>query len=241
MPTIRSFRLLASFSLLLWAAAEALAGPPFRTDDPQPVAFRHWEFYVASMQQFAAGQSSATLPHFEINYGVIPGVQLHVVAPLGYVHDAGATHYGYADTELGVKYRFVEETESVPQVGVFPLVEFPTGDETKQLGAGKVQAYLPLWAQKSWGPWTTYGGGGFWYLPGEKNSWFTGWELQYDVSEAVTFGGELCYQSDAGGGISFTMGGYVNFDAEDHLLLSVGHSLSGPGSVTGYVGFQLTI
>ncbi len=159
----------------------ALAGPPFRTDDPQPVDYQHWEFYVASMQQIDNDQTSATLPHFEINYGVVPDVQLHLVAPLGYVHDADATHYGYSDTEFGIKYRFVEETETAPQIGIFPLVELPTGDENKQLGTGKVQAYIPIWIQKSWGNWTTYGGGGFWYnpVPDQKNWIFTGWELQY--------------------------------------------------------------
>ena len=228
-------------------STSALAGPPFRTDDPQPVDYQHWEFYVASMQQFDNNQTSATLPHFEINYGIVPEVQLHLVAPLGYVHDADATHYGYSDTEFGIKYRFAEETETTPQVGIFPLVEVPTGNENKQLGTGKVQAYIPVWIQKSWGNWTTYGGGGFWYnpVPDQKNWIFAGWELQYDFSKLVTLGGELCYQtanapnSEASG--SFNLGGFINFDEANHLLFSFGHSLSGNATTTGYIGYQLTI
>ena len=79
-------------TLCLVISTAALAGPPFKTDDPQPVDYMHWEFYVASMQQIDNNQTSATLPHFEVNYGVIPDVQLHLVAPLGYVHEADATH-----------------------------------------------------------------------------------------------------------------------------------------------------
>jgi hypothetical protein len=35
------------------ASSEA-AGPPFATDDPEPVACGHWEFYVASQRSKTA-------------------------------------------------------------------------------------------------------------------------------------------------------------------------------------------
>jgi hypothetical protein len=228
-------------------AIEAFAGPPFKTDDPQPVDHLHWEFYIASEQQFERHETNATCPHLELNYGVAPDVQLHLVAPLGYVHTAEGTHYGYSDTELGVKYRFVEETETIPQVGVFPLIELPTGNEGEQLGSGKVQAYVPAWVQKSWGKLTTYAGGGFWYNPGigQKNWAFGGWEVQYDFSNVVTLGGELYFQtantqeSQSSGGFDF--GGFINLNENDHILFSLGRSVSGAATITGYLGFQLTI
>ena len=130
-------------------AAETFAGPPFKTDDPEPVDYLHWEFYIASQQQFKRLETNVTSPHFELNYGVLPEVQLHLLAPLGYVHTVDGTHYGYSDTELGVKYRFVEETEKAPQIGVFPLIELPTGNQNEQLGTGKAQVYVPLWVQKA--------------------------------------------------------------------------------------------
>jgi hypothetical protein len=160
-----------SFLFLLFITS-ALAGPPFKTDDPQPVDYLHWEFYLASEQQFMDHETYATCPHIEINYGVIPNVQLHFIAPLGYVHTIEGTHYGYSDTEIGMKYRFIEETETGPQIGTFPLIEIPTGNESEQLGNGRTQAYLPLWIQKSWGKLTTYGGGGVWYNPGTDQTEF---------------------------------------------------------------------
>ena len=130
---------------------------------------------------------------------MISNVQLHIVAPLGYVRTSGGTHYGYSDTEIGVKYRFVEETETMPQIGSFPLIEIPTGNENEQLGNGEIQVYFPLWIQKSWGKFTSYGGGGVWYNPGpnRKNWTFTGWEIQYDFSEFITLGSEIYYQTAA--------------------------------------------
>jgi len=224
-----------------------LAGPPFKTDDPQPVDYLHWEFYVASVQQFGRHEIDATCPHLEVNYGVVPDVQFHVLLPIGYVHTDKTTHFGLSDAEIGMKYRFIEETETLPQIGLFPLLELPTGDENKQLGTERIQAYFPVWAQKSWGKLTTYAGGGFWYNSGpqQKNWIYTGWEVQYDFSHVITLGGEVYYQtadaqdSESKGG--FNIGGSINLTEEHHILFSLGSSVSGPETITGYIGYQLTI
>jgi hypothetical protein len=244
---LRYYNHTALFLLFSLMPASGLAGPPFKTDDPQPVDFLHWEFYIASEQQFMRHESDATLPHIEINYGAIANMQLHIVAPLGYVHAIEETHYGYSDTEIGLKYRFVEETETIPQIGFFPLIEIPTGNEDKQLGNGKTQAYLPLWIQKSWGKFTTYGGGGVWYNPGlnRKNWAFTGWEMQYDFSELITLGSEIYFQTaesqDSESHTGFNLGGFINLNEHHHILFSFGSNLSGKTAITGYIGYQLTI
>jgi hypothetical protein len=223
------------------------AGPPFKTDDPQPVDLHHWEIYFASTQAWSSHHAEATCPHFEMNYGAASNLQLHLLAPIAYVHTAEGTHYGYSDTEIGVKYRLVDETDSAPQFGIFPLVEIPTGRKNQGLGSGEVQAYLPFWIQKSWGKFTTYGGAGLWYNPGtgQRNWMFAGWESQYDFSELLTLGAEIYYQTpdaeDSRASAGFGVGGFVNLNETDHILFSVGRTLSGEESVNGYVGFQLTI
>jgi hypothetical protein len=248
-PSFRSCKqaIFSSYLFVALISTSASAGPPFKTDDPQPVDFHHWEFYIASAQQFMSQQSNATLPHIEINYGAMQNLQLHIVAPLGYVNSAEGTYYGYSDTEIGAKYRFVNETETMPQIGSFPLIEIPTGSEDKQLGNGQIQVYLPLWIQKSWGDITTYGGGGVWYNPGpEKKNWgFAGWEIQYNFSPLVTLGGELTYQTadveNSGSSAGFNIGGFINLNEQQHILFSLGRSISGETAFTGYVGYQLTI
>ncbi len=235
----------ASFFLI--GTSPAFAGPPFFTDDPEPVSFHHWEFYLASEQQHLRQLASATLPHVEVNYGAFPNVQIHLVAPLEYVRTGDVSHYGYSDTELGVKYRFSDETADLPQIGIFPLLEVPTGQKDKQLGSGTVQLYLPLWIQKSWGNLTTYGGGGYWVNPGSdaKNWVFLGWQAQYDFSEVLSLGGEVYYHSadapDATDGTAFSVGGFVNFNEHNHLLFSLGHSVAGDPTTTVYLGYQVTV
>lgn len=150
---------------LVLGLTTAWAGPPFFTDDPEPAEYKHGEFYIASQYIHVRDGKAATLPHFEFNYGLLPNMHLHLIAPIQYVKpEEGDSQYGYGDTEFGIKFRFIQESDFIPMVGTFPLVLFPTGDSDKGLGNGQAQYFLPLWFQKSWGPWTTYGGGGYWIL-----------------------------------------------------------------------------
>ena len=55
----------------------ALAGPPYVTDDPEPVEYHHWEVYLASQLAHEPGAWSGTAPHIEVNYGALPNLQLH--------------------------------------------------------------------------------------------------------------------------------------------------------------------
>ena len=172
-----------------WAVTHiAQAGPPYVTDDPEPVEHKHCEIYLASQLAHDSSGWSGTSPHVEINYGVIPNLQLHLIAPVAFSAPAdGSRQFGYGDTELGIKYRFLQETARLPMAGVFPLVELPTGDAARGLGAGHAQVFLPLWLQKSSGPWTTYGGGGYWINPGAGNrNWgLVGWLVPMPVDFEV--------------------------------------------------------
>jgi hypothetical protein len=184
--------------LLLVAAVawtgQLLAGPPYNTDDPEPVEYRHWEFYLASQHTRNRDGWSGTAPHFEVNYGALPDMQLHLIVPLAYaVPNDGGKAYGIGDTELGVKYRFVQEQQWVPQVGTFPFLEVPTGSRRLGLGNGTAQVFLPLWLQKSVGAWTTYGGAGFWFdaaIP-KRHWWYVGGLVQRRISDRFTLGVEV--------------------------------------------------
>jgi hypothetical protein len=232
--------------LILMIFSESLkAGPPFATDDPEPVDLRHWEFYIASMHLIQGNTFTGTLPHFEVNYGAIKNLQIHLILPLNYSY-INRIHYGYGNTEFGVKYRFVQETDHFPQIATFPIVEIPTV-QNSEFSSGKVQVYIPVWLQKSWGKLTSYGGGGYWINPGTgNNNWFfSGWEVQYDFSEKVTLGGELYYQSadasDSKSSLAFNLGGLINFSSKFHFLFSLGHSIINDNFYTAYFGVQWTI
>jgi len=58
----------------LAASPKVIAGPPYLTDDPEPVEYQHWEFYVASLFNKQSGVWFATGPHVEVNYGAVPSI-----------------------------------------------------------------------------------------------------------------------------------------------------------------------
>jgi hypothetical protein len=247
LPEKLRLALVAAVFMSIVMPPSAWAGPPFFTDDPEPVELHHWEVYLASAYSHGGGDTFFTAPHVEVNYGVLPETQLHMIVPMAYSssRDTGA-HYGFSDMEIGAKYRFVQEGEFIPQIGSFPLVELPTGDSEKGLGEGHVRVFVPIWLQKSWGPWTTYGGGGWWYHPGSGNRdyWFGGWELQRDISKSLTLGAEIIGSTSpaegAGGSYSFNAGAIINLSDEHHILLSVGRDIHGPNTLTAYAAFQWT-
>ena len=228
----------------------ARAGPPFITDDPDPTDYKHWEVYLFADYYRIDGADQGQFPAMEINYGLLPNMQLHVIPAVAYDHQPGeVSHYGIGDTEFGVKYRFVQETDTIPEIGVFPLLEFPSGNADHGLGNGKLQVFAPVWLQKTFGKdkeWTTFGGGGFWYNPGpdHRNFFRLGWALQRDFSEHITLGAEIYHESaasrDVGGHTAFNIGGYYNFDDHNHLLMSAGRDIDGPDRFACYAAYQIT-
>jgi hypothetical protein len=237
----------ASFLMLIICFGKSWAGPPFRTDDPEPVDFKHGEFYIATQYAKDKDITTGTAPHFELNYGVVPNVMLHVITPFVYSKPEGeSTQHGYGDTELGVKYRFLNDEDSHFMAGTFPLVELPTGDSDKGLGAGHTLFFVPIWLQKAWGPWQTYGGGGFWRNPGEGNKdyWSYGWQVQREITKALTLGAELFGNTkiveDGKTRTGFTVGAIVNVTDDHHLLFSVGSDIHGDNRVSAYAAYQYT-
>lgn len=231
----------------LAAVTLARAGPPFATDDPEPVAYRHWEVYLGSQFEHNGAGAGGALPQLEVNYGAVPNLQLHLIAPVAFDAPSGASRqFGYGDTELGAKYRFLDETAGRPQLGVFPLVELPTGDSARNLGSGHTQIFLPVWLQKTFGSWTTYGGAGYWINPGtdNRNWWFTGWLIQKQVRPGLTVGAEIFHETaqsdDRESATKMNVGVIWDLDETRHILASVGPTLHGPSGYQAYLAFQFT-
>jgi hypothetical protein len=243
--------LIALWALALYWAGDAVAGPPFLTDDPEPVEHEHWEFYTFSTLDKAEKAVAVQAPAFEVNYGFAPDFQAHVVVPFqASIPSGGATAYGAGDSELGIKYRFLQETDSLPMAGIFPMLEVPTGQADRGLGNGKAWAKFPLWLQKSWGEegrkWTTYGGGGYALntASGQRSFPYTGWLLQKQLSEKLTLGGEIFAQGRTEDGGQATVignfGGHYDFTKNFSLLFSAGHSIAGDRHLLGYLGAYWT-
>ncbi len=220
----------------------ARAGPPFRTDDPEPVDYQHIEMFGYSNGAHVGAETSGGALAVDFNYGAAPNLHLHIGPATAF--DAtlgGPPRFGFGDTEMGAKYRFIEEDKdgARPEAAFYPLIELPTGNQQRGLGAGFFRAFLPLWIGKNFGDWFTYGGGGYWLNQnarfGDRNYWYAGWTLQKKVTANLTLGGEIFYQT-AGSvalptnlpspdNLGFNLGGIYDLDEHNHLLFSAGRGL----------------
>lgn len=237
---------------VLAAVPSALAGAPFVTDDPEPVDLGHFEITLASQYAQHKDETSGTLPSLEINYGAAPEMDFHVTAPLAFKWTAGdGTRLGNGDTELGSKYRFIREDDKGwrPAVAVFPLVLVPTGDERRGLGTGHTRVFLPLWLQKTFDPWTTFGGGGYWINPGSgnRNFWFVGWAVVRQMSKTLSLGAELFHQTadtiDAKDTTAFNVGGTYDLTENHHFKLSIGRAIQNSAQtnqLSFFIAYRLT-
>lgn len=255
-----NYRKVILLLLLLLSTANLWAGPPFQTDDPEPVDFRHYEFYVFGGMDGTPVETDPLGPAFEANWGAVHNLQLHIIVPFGAIvpsnnpkylpAGAGSSAYGLTDMELGAKYRFVQETKHRPQIGTFTMLEVPTGNVDKGLGVGRVWYKLPVWAQKSWGKWTSYGGGGYQIVHQTQynNFPFGGWLLQRDIGKRWTLGGEIFSHGAEGlatpqtkAATMIDLGGYYYIKNPGlQVLFTYGHSVAGQSETYAYLGLYRT-
>jgi hypothetical protein len=221
------------------------AGPPFVTDDPEPPPPGGWEINIPFILERTPGETDMDAPLFDLNYG-LPNVQLKLEIPVEIVHeDSNGTVAGAGDLLLGVKWRFFNSEKSQLQLGVYPQVLAPTGNQARGLGEGRAAFVLPFLAQKNWEKWTVYGNIGYWWRgANEARSYFyTGAVLEREISEQLELGVELFGNSpkECGGRseLAFNVGGTWKLSKHLNLLFSGGRDIVGDTHAMVYVGLQL--
>lgn len=138
------------FVVIFFLSGRTIAGPPFRTDDPIPVPYSHGELYLFSTGTIDDSGTSGIGPAVEFNYGILHDTQFHLVLPLAFNAPKGASpKFGYGDTELGVKFRFIDQGNIYPDVATFPLMEIPTGSASRGLGNGKAHSIFHCGCKKT--------------------------------------------------------------------------------------------
>ena len=246
----RAFGVRLLSTIFMSTTCSAFAAPPFVTDDPEPVEYQHSELHIAYQLTKTKDGRTGAMPQIEYNYGPVPDVQVGITIPYGFSSPGlGKSTTGIGDIGLSLKYRFMLESDNSPMVAIFPVLITHTGDNRKGLGVGGAQLFLPIWIQKRWGEWQSYGGGGYWisHAPDIKNHWFAGWLVQKDISAQFTVGGEIFHTTEQtngqGSSTGFNVGGYYNFDEHNHLLYSVGKGLQNTNLTNQfslYLGYEST-
>jgi hypothetical protein len=179
--------------ILAVAAAQAQAGPPFKTDDPETPGNRHWEINFGWLGSRGAEAGDYSIPNLDINYGLGDRIQLKYELPIA-VHevresngsleqDSLPTHeqvvVGLGESLLGVKWRFYQyrPASSNPRlaageppdvkysVSTYPQISLnnPTVSVQRGVVAAGPQFLLPLEVNARFGPIRVDAEAGYWF------------------------------------------------------------------------------
>ena len=238
---------LAILAAALASATPARAGPPYVTDDPEPTRTGGWENY-ALVTGVNTGGGTAGQAAMELNYGAAPDLQLSLYAPLD-VDTTRSLRAGGGDLQLSAKYRFLHPAGGswAPDAAVFPAVTLPTG--AGAFHTGHVSLFLPVWLEKDFGKWSTFGGGGYDLNPGagQRNFALVGWAVTRSLGKRLNLGVEIYHQTPAtiGGPAATDLGVGAVYQLTKHwaLMASGGPGLQEPGRAgasTFYASLQFT-
>ena len=218
----------AAFAASLCFAAPAVAGPPFITDDPEPTDEGHWEIYDFVQGTEVPGDNNGEAG-LDLNYGGAKNLQLTAVIPAQYAGDG----WGVGDIELAAKYKFLHQDGPTGlDVSIFPRVFLPSAFDR---GTNRrVSLLLPVWAEKDFGKWSVFGGGGYQINPGpgNRNFWISGFAVTRQVTEDLMLGAEVYHQtadSDlARDWTAVNAGAQLRFAKHWSLLVSGGPGVQNP-------------
>jgi hypothetical protein len=222
-----------------------------RNEQTQPPP-QHFSITIAGQYTTRKGETAGAAPSLDIGYTVTPDLYLHFYQPYAFDRvNGGKTNFGLGDTEIGVRYRFIEPDDNGWRPGVvfYPLVDFPTGDVNHNLGTGSTHFFLPLWAGKQVGLYTVYGGGGYWYNRGHgyKDWFYFDAGTQRRMSDDLRLGFDVFHATSSRTGLKettgFSVGGAYDVTTNHHLLFSAGRGLQNVDETnrfSAYLAYQIT-
>ncbi len=236
--------LLAALCLAPFCAA----AEPFFTGDGTTVPYKEWEFELNSTMTFAEHEPDEKSVGLEIKYGLLSRVELFL--EMGYDHiskdhtgeEVMPALHGVGDSEIGFKYRFLDECAIGPKMAIEPRLGLPTAN--KKMGNDRMWFKIPLWLEKNWGDFSTSGGAGYVFNDADeaKNFTFAGWKVRYDLTESLNIGAEIFYQgADSTDNSDVTLanlGTVYKLNDAFNLQLGLGHSIHGEKQTVLYLGIS---
>jgi hypothetical protein len=132
-------RLVFALALFMVTVPVARAAHPLITEDTGTQGKGRWqlEANAESTREDSAGiRSRAVQPAATLSYGFVENADLQLTQSWLREKSAGVVAQGARDTAIDFKWRFFEKDSL--SLGLKPGVTLPTGDEQKDLGAGRI-------------------------------------------------------------------------------------------------------
>lgn len=126
--------------------AWAQAGPPMISNDPQTPGAGVWEINLGVAAQAGSNAWETSAPDLDINYGLGERVQLSLHGGWAHARQQGTDRSGWSDTELGVRWRLLDQARIGADVAIQPMWirGWSTAARRKGLAAETDEWVLPL-------------------------------------------------------------------------------------------------
>lgn len=237
--------------LLVCIPVLAHAGPPMLTGDPGTPGDGKWEINIATTLEKHRSESRWEAPALDLNYGLGEHVQLSYEVPWIMLFPSGEdTKSGLGNSNIGVKWRFLDEEKHGIAMSTKPEFEFnpPTSSADRGLVDDGMVFRLPVQLEKKLGPFTADLEFGRAFKQRQSDAWIYGFLLGHKVTEELALLGEI-----HGAGrpnfrqheTVFNFGAVYDLGKHYSALLSAGRSFQSAASdaptLLLYVGMQLRL
>jgi len=242
--------LIAIIFAFLVLTGSVYAGPPLITDDPDTPGDKKWEINIAYILEHYAAATVHQTPLLDLNYGVGDNIQLKYELPWIVISGDAGTRSGLGNSNAGVKWRFLDEKQSIVSMSTYPQLEFnnPTSSARRGIVDDGPTLRLPIEAAKTLGPIGVTAEVGYAVRRhNDDDQWFYGIILSHDVLENLTLMGEINGESSRNliqNNAVFNIGTQWNFSKNYGLLASAGRSFrngTDDPSLLLYLGIQLRL
>jgi hypothetical protein len=240
---------IAFITLAIASSASGQGGPPMLTDDSATPGDGKWEMNFAFILNGSSNNSSKNFPIADLNFGI--GTRIQLKTEFGWAAGTGEPLAGRFDyISPGLKYRFLDESESGFSVSTFPSVtiSFQPEDRSKKIEFG---FFLPLEISKEISGFSLNAQAGY-HLLGNLSAWAVGLVAGRDLGTSVTLLAELhSILEKANGAGTFDaqtfldLGAQINASEQLTILIAIGKEITSPSissrdaNFYGYFGFQL--
>jgi len=142
-------------SLIFFSSMPAHAARPLTTDDAWTVEKGEFQLEAGSDALRQDSRDKEYSPSLTLTYGLLERMDLGIGSGYVFSHPKeGERENGMADTEIKLKYRWIDERNWRPAFTVSGTLKIPTASESKGLGSGQtdfgINAILTKTLGKKW-------------------------------------------------------------------------------------------
>jgi hypothetical protein len=124
--------------LIPLSPSSVFAARPLTTDDTGTVEKGKFQLETGFDFTRQDNHDRELRPSMTLSYGLFERMDMGIGSGYLFVHpEEGKKENGFADTELKIKYRLMDEKGWLPSFAVTGKVKKPTASESKELGSGK--------------------------------------------------------------------------------------------------------